>query len=420
MNYIKPIEEFLSEAISLKMYKENLPKKFWYKKPTAYKKWDKIFGKGVNRISIPIKNSSVQLPSNLPLFEEVRFILHKNNYKMITMQDYLNNKVYKIGDDKNPLKIGKLLSKLDKELFQKYDTSKERKEWVEVFKNSDKGLKIIISRHPYDLLGMTSGRDWRGGSCMRLGSENDKVYLDILASMGQKIGHNETPGDFRLTIKNDIKEGVLVAYVVKNSDSNINNPISRLLIKPYLNTKNIKDVIWVSADKLYGQNVGGFKKSVDEWIDSWQGEMSEGLYCIKGDLYDDGKGYVRINKPLPIEIQEFLDKVCGKNNWATNSSNEIESLGSVDMSNMNLTEIPIKFNYVYGNFNCSNNNLTTLKNSPNHIQKHFDCSVNNLTSLEFAPTYVSEDFWCHSQKNGHKFTKEEVRAVCKVRYEVFT
>ncbi len=421
MRNLKNIEEFLSEAISLKMYKENLPKKYWYKKPLAYKKWDKIFGKGVNRISIPIKNSTITLPYTFPLMDEIRFILHKNGYGMISREDYLNNKVYKQGDDKNPLKIGKLLSKIDNELFKKYDTSKERKDWVEILRNSDKALKIVISRHPYDLLGMASGRDWRFSSCMTLGSsEDDKVYLDILSSMGDRIVQSEISGKFKDSIKKDIEYGVLVAYVVKSDDNKINNPISRLLIKPYVNNKDKNDILWVRSDNLYGKNVGGFKESVDEWLSSCQGDDFEGLYCIKKDLYDDGKDYVRMSKPLPSEINEFLDKVCGKGNWATNPLNEIEVLLGVDMSNMNLTEIPIKFNYISGDFNCSNNKLTTLKNAPNQVSKHFDCSFNNLTSLEFSPTSVREDFWCHSQKNGHKFTEEEVRKVCQVRYDVFT
>jgi hypothetical protein len=426
MRNLKSIEEFLSEAISLKMYKENLPKKYWYKKSTAYKKWDKIFGKGVNRISIPIKNSTVALPNNLPLFYEVRLTLHENGYKMITMEDYLNNKVYKQGDDKNPLKIGKLLSKIDNELFKKYDISNERKDWIDILKNSDKALKIIISRHPYDLLGMASGRDWRLSSCMALGSsEDDKVYLDILASMGDRIVQNEIPGKYKDFIKKDIEYGTLVAYVVKAEDNNINNPISRLLIKPYVNYKDKNDIIWISSNNFYGKNVGGFKSSVDEWLGSWQREDFEGMYCINKDLYVDSKDREVIERRKIIsklgkkETEDFLNKVVD-GQWDVLETGSIYVDGSVDIRGMGLTEIPVKFGYVSRDFNCSDNLLTTLKNAPNHVSKHFYCEGNNLTSLEFAPDYVGQDFWCYSQKNEHKFTEEEVRKFCRVMYDVFT
>jgi hypothetical protein len=42
----------------------------------------------------------------------------------------------------------------------------------------------------------------------------------------------------------------------------------------------------------------------------------------------------------------------------------------------------------------------------------------NLTSLEGCPQSVGGDFHCSSQRNGHKFTEAEVRAVCKVGDDV--
>ena len=176
---------------------------------------------------------------------------------------------------------------------------------------------------------------------------------------------------------------------------------------------------------------------------------------------------------------DFLNKVIKNAKWKINDKDEVEviagsgSFGGVDMRNMNLTEIPVKFGSVYGDFYCSDNALTTLKNAPNYISEYcvFDCSRNNLTSLEFAPLdygyfacvknnltslvglpldcestitcednnltslegapkrikgtfscaknnltslegtleYVNGIFNCTDQKNGHKFTEEEVK-----------
>jgi hypothetical protein len=62
----------------------------------------------------------------------------------------------------------------------------------------------------------------------------------------------------------------------------------------------------------------------------------------------------------------FLDEVCD-GEWTLNENGEVDVDGTVDMRNMNLTEIPVKFGEVKGEFSCSYNNLTTLKNCPTSV-----------------------------------------------------
>lgn len=71
----------------------------------------------------------------------------------------------------------------------------------------------------------------------------------------------------------------------------------------------------------------------------------------------------------------------------------IDSHSSVDFSGWELTELPITFRNVFGNFDCCNNNLTTLKNGPYSCMT-FDCSNNKLTSLEFSPDETMDSFFC--------------------------
>jgi hypothetical protein len=417
MNYIKPINKFLSEAISLKMYKENLPKKFRYKKSPAYNKWTKVFGKDVNRISISLNSSPIKLPSSTFLMEEINYILAPLGYKINSFEDYLNNKVYKIGDTKNPMKIGSLLSKNNQSLFQKYDTSLERKDWKDKIENYNKDLKIIISRHPYDILGMSSGREWRGDSCMRLGSrQNDKVYYDIVCSLKTKYndvnttkkgeyeyGWVESEGSRKDSIQADVTQGTLVAYVVNVNDNNINNPISRLLIKPYFNKRDKKDIIWVSSDSLYGEEVEGFKESVDSWIKSWQGDVLNGLYMIKDGLYSDGKTNVRVNKPVEewtnVDIDNFLDDVvlrydASDKPWTINENGVVDVDGDVQVFGgeiLKLDKLPIKFGKVTGDFQCKNVDLTTLENCPDYVGGKFEVNSNYLTTLDFFPKNVGRN-----------------------------
>jgi hypothetical protein len=116
------------------------------------------------------------------------------------------------------------------------------------------------------------------------------------------------------------------------------------------------------------------------------------------------------------------------------------SKGNLDLSTMELTVLPdiLKDISVGGNFFCDHNKLTSLENCPKTVGGSFDCRANklkslknapsivvgsfwcgynDLTSLEFAPTNVGRDFDCI--KNQVKFTKEQVRAVCEVKGNVY-
>ena len=104
-------------------------------------------------------------------------------------------------------------------------------------------------------------------------------------------------------------------------------------------------------------------------------------------------------KPMSDECVKELDKEKIKmrideiKKCATlNSNGTYDVEGDVDLSNMNLTKLPMKFGKISGDFYCDNN---------------------NLTSLEGSPKEVGIDFWCYNNKV--QFTKKDVRAVCNVK-----
>lgn len=78
----------------------------------------------------------------------------------------------------------------------------------------------------------------------------------------------------------------------------------------------------------------------------------------------------------------------------------ITSEGTVDVSgNVKfpegfsfMTELPLTFNKVSGNFDCAGVGLTSLKGSPIEVGGDFNCSFNKLDSLEFAPRKVKGIF----------------------------
>ena len=84
--------------------------------------------------------------------------------------------------------------------------------------------------------------------------------------------------------------------------------------------------------------------------------------------------------------------------YTINDDGSIDVDDHVSFMNLGLTELPLKFNKVSGDFYCSKNKLTTLKGSPIEVGESFRCSYNELTSLEFAPQSVGEDFKCTDNK----------------------
>ena len=95
----------------------------------------------------------------------------------------------------------------------------------------------------------------------------------------------------------------------------------------------------------------------------------------------------------------MISLICKKyniKNYTINGDGSIDVVGNVNLWNKGLTELPLIFNRVTGDFDCGNNRLTSLKGCPRWIEGDFWCSNNRLTSLEFSPDYVGDGFYCGS------------------------
>jgi hypothetical protein len=95
---------------------------------------------------------------------------------------------------------------------------------------------------------------------------------------------------------------------------------------------------------------------------------------------------------------ELLCKEHRIENYIINADGTIDVDGNVDLYNLGLTELPLKFREVTGDFDCSFNKLTTLEGAPKSVGGKFDCSYNNLTTLKGAPQSVDDDFYCFGNK----------------------
>lgn len=224
------------------------------------------------RIYLPIDVSSINIAPDENIKDEVSEFLESVGYEF---ENYNANLCKKIGTYKNFTKITKILQKFGKtELLIAFNKDHEQ-----LTKLSD-GYFVVISRHPVDIAGMTAGRRWK--SCMDVDSGVNKEYVEY-----------------------DVKEGSIIAYLIKNDDKNIENPLARILMKPYMNEKNGK--IYLMPGLTYGTISEKFEETINDWLISVQGELPTGRFDINGYLYDDRQ--ITKWKITPV-VDKFLSNCC--------------------------------------------------------------------------------------------------------------
>ncbi len=102
------------------------------------------------------------------------------------------------------------------------------------------------------------------------------------------------------------------------------------------------------------------------------------------------------------EIKNFLNKVCfddgeeyeeGNRMWSRTKNGEYNTRVDIDMENMGISEIPIKFKKCKKYFSCGHNNLTTLKNCPDWVGGEFFINNNNLENLDYFPQHIGSKIY---------------------------
>ncbi len=95
--------------------------------------------------------------------------------------------------------------------------------------------------------------------------------------------------------------------------------------------------------------------------------------------------------------EEDIRAICQKyeiENYIINEDGSIDVDGSVKLTNMYLTKLPLKFRNVTGYFACNYNLLSSLEGCPKSVGDTFYCWHNQLTSLKGCPKLVGNDFRC--------------------------
>jgi hypothetical protein len=106
------------------------------------------------------------------------------------------------------------------------------------------------------------------------------------------------------------------------------------------------------------------------------------------------------------ESKEDIHSICNKydiKNYVVNADGTVDVNGDVYLEVPEISQIPIKFGKVSGDF-CiqwllnNRNKLTSLEGSPREVGGGFYCNNNQLVSLEGAPRKVGGDFVCFRNK----------------------
>jgi len=108
----------------------------------------------------------------------------------------------------------------------------------------------------------------------------------------------------------------------------------------------------------------------------------------------------------------MISEICKKyniQNYNINDNGSVDVNENVHIEGLYLTEIPLMFNKVLGDFYCDSNELTTLKGSPSWVGGNFDCSNNKIKSLEHSPYFVGGYFSCgYNELISLKFSPKEI------------
>lgn len=96
------------------------------------------------------------------------------------------------------------------------------------------------------------------------------------------------------------------------------------------------------------------------------------------------KIYLYLEKRKVSKILEELNI----ENYHINDDLSVDVNGSVNISEENITKIPVQFNFINGDFDCGYNLLSTLKGVPKNISGNFICCNNNLFDMEYSPEVV--------------------------------
>jgi len=278
---MEPFTNFFQEAIDLNLAKE---KQMTRTKSNAYKipEINEVFGNKdrlVYDFNFDFETAFSNVVSDMTsAYNQISDFIEQHGYDIPNVKAYIDGICKKSGD-KNVYKIGRILEKLKQptvSIMGRNEESKDRPKYTNLFKTDpirhvqNNKTSIVISRHPYDIYGMSTGRSWT--SCV------DLKY--------RKEGNNSC------TLPAEVNEGTLVAYLIPSSEVRPNGkvdlrkPVSRITLKPL---RNMEGELGYGVAKPYGAAMLEFTNFCKKWVlDNFNSKVKNKTgFKLANNVYSD-------------------------------------------------------------------------------------------------------------------------------------
>ncbi len=289
--------------------------------------------------------------SSSPVLPYIEKYLTEQGYKI---SDYAGG--YATDNRKNTLKIGKLL-KDQPALLQAYQE--------DPYRLNSGGLTVVLTRSYEDLARASYARGWQ--SCR------------AESSTAVRYGVAE------------IDLGVIAAYLVREDDPDIHNPLGRINLKPYHRMDNDgpkSDTIYMTFNPI-GLHHPGFVDAVNRFAE----ENLNGQKYGKFKLPDNCESYQELTQRtrIPQDAEGALKWLGVK--FKKDRDGQITVDGDINMSKMGLSRLPdLRDVIVNGSIDVSGNKLLTLEGLPTAPIKSLNASQNLLTCFAGCTPDVGAKF----------------------------
>jgi hypothetical protein len=170
-----------------------------------------------------------------------------------------------------PESIGRIFTanKVDTSIANKFEV-----EHSEDFNTSNQ--VIVITRDKYEVAEVSTNKKW--SSCLNLGGG-----WSGLDELGKARGENAEPAI------RDVAIGSIAAYLVKKDDMNLDDPIARVSMKPFISDTTHQIALGVH-DKVYIRGASypaEFREKVKEWADAVNASQElDGLFTLHPEAYN--------------------------------------------------------------------------------------------------------------------------------------
>ena len=256
--FMKPIFSILLEALKPSQYRK-------YVKGWDHTKQAELFG-GKYRIYLPL-DKYVDDSDDKQEESSVKSRLHDTlstfGYELVDYKKGIAKDKYK-----RDVSVGKVLNKLQSKNPEINELRKEFEQDPVRFGLKQKSMEklVVISRHPYDIAGQSTGRGWTSCKNLKTGSMKKHVCP-------------ETKYD-------------LIAYLINANDRNIKNPIGRLMIHCF-KTVDKSQTVFIAEEKIYPEELNtkplgnAFKTTINKWLLANFKQTEYKTVYLAGDMYLD-------------------------------------------------------------------------------------------------------------------------------------